>query len=545
MKRFILILSIASILNLFLSQDLIVSTNYGDIAGFYDEQTGNRNFLGIPYASPPIGPYRFKPPQPMSRWDHTLKADKFGASCNQVKNKYISDSVVANQSENCLFLNVFTPSNTNTTSPLAVMVWIHGGAFKSGSTTEPEYNANNLSKQTNVIVVSLNYRLGIFGFFASENLTKEDPEWNSSGNYGLLDQNMALLWVKENIAFFGGDPENITLFGESAGSFTICFHMLMPKSKGLFKRAILESGSCALPIGSQEKSLNRVVFYQDALSTYERFSKIPEGVGCHDKNMTCMRNISQEEIVNYQNSNTLDFLPYVDGVIVPGDPYQMFKNGLYHKVEVIIGTTLNEGTYFSENITYDEFVNRVKFFFPVHYSKILEFYPLSIYKSSYYALSQLLTDNIFLCPTRNFLKSLSANNSTAYQYLFVAVPSFLTDEDKLSWGSFHSSELQYVFNQPLNNWFNKNNSDFTKDDLVLSDQIMDFWSSFAKTGTPSSSRSLVEWDKFTISDQNYIKLNATELKIEKNLSESICDFYESLIAQPLKEESLHLKFLES
>jgi para-nitrobenzyl esterase len=519
-------LTIAMLLKLTLGDELIVTTKYGQIFGSYEESTGNRVFLGIPYASPPTGSLRFKPPQPPASWAPTiLKALQFGPWCLQKLDTSKKASAAAKLSEDCLYLNIWTPPNVS--GPLPVMVWINGSFFKLGTSSDPIFSGNNISKQGNVIVVTLNYRLGAFGFFASESLSKEDPNWPTSGNYGLLDQNMALQWVRENIGAFGGDPENVTLFGQSAGSFSICYHILMPKSKGLFKRAILQSGSCSYPVEVKGKQTNNIAVHQDFQSTLQEHLKFMKDLGCSD--ISCVRNRSDGEIKYFQDSFSFKFWPSIDGVVIPGDPLTLFKNGSYNKVDILIGTTLDDGSIYSLSYSYKQFESYIEVLFPNHYKRVLEIYPESTYKTGLKAFSQMWTDNYFVCPGRSLLNSLTANNGTAYQYVFAYPPSYMTEDDRLRYGAYHGAENTFVFNYPFDNNFNLNKQPFTKDELVLSSQMIDLWTSFAKTGIPSSSSSLINWDKFNNVDQSYIKLNIKELKIEKNLSKAMCDIYDEIL----------------
>lgn len=217
-----------------------VQTASGVVEGTTSADGKVQIFKGIPYAAPPVGALRWKEPQPVESWVRVRKATEFGARCMQW-NIY-SDMVFrdAGPSEDCLYLNVWTPA-TSADAKLPVMVWIHGGGFQAGATSEPRQDGENLAHK-GVVVVSMNYRLGIFGFFSHPELTKESPH-HASGNYGLLDQAAALEWVRKNIAAFGGDPEQVTIFGESAGSFSVSALMASPVSKGLIHQAMGESGA--------------------------------------------------------------------------------------------------------------------------------------------------------------------------------------------------------------------------------------------------------------------------------------------------------------
>src|SRR5579859_1123232 len=217
-----------------------VRTEAGTVEGSTNHDGKVQIFKGIPYAAPPVGALRWKEPQPVAKWEGVRKATEFGARCMQ--GNVFGDMVFrdAGTSEDCLYLNVWTPK-ASAEAKLPVMVWIYGGGFQAGATSEPRQDGEALAHR-GVVIVSMNYRLGIFGFFSHPELTKESAH-HASGNYGLLDQVAALEWVRKNIAAFGGDPENVTIFGESAGSFSVSALMASPRSKGLIHRAIGESGA--------------------------------------------------------------------------------------------------------------------------------------------------------------------------------------------------------------------------------------------------------------------------------------------------------------
>ena len=221
------------------SNPLVIKTDQGKVQGKMSADSQTRDFLGIPFAAPPVGPLRWKPPQPAAKWQGVRQATSFGSRCMQ-QERY-DDMVFRDpgESEDCLTLNVWAPAG-KPKGKLPVMVWIFGGGFAGGGTSEPRQDGEHLSHK-GVLVVSMNYRLGIFGFFATRELAAEDPH-HAAGNYGLLDELAAIQWVHRNIAAFGGDPDNVTIFGESAGSFAVSAQMASPLAKGLFAHAIGESG---------------------------------------------------------------------------------------------------------------------------------------------------------------------------------------------------------------------------------------------------------------------------------------------------------------
>ncbi|HYL98213.1 MAG TPA: carboxylesterase family protein, partial [Blastocatellia bacterium] len=241
-----LVASIALVLTSCILASAQVKTDAGMVEGTVSSDSTVRIFRGIRYAAPPVGNLRWKEPQPVTPWKGVKKADSFGPRCMQAP--IYSDMIFRDQtSEDCLFLNVWTPAKSSK-ERLPVMVWIYGGGFQAGSASEPRQDGENLAKK-GVIVVSMNYRLGVFGFLAHPDLTKESSH-HASGNYALLDQTAALRWVQKNIAAFGGDPKKVTIFGESAGSFSVSAQVASPLAAGLFQRAIGESGAF-FPVGGQ------------------------------------------------------------------------------------------------------------------------------------------------------------------------------------------------------------------------------------------------------------------------------------------------------
>src|SRR5580700_748032 len=234
------------------ADNLKIKTDKGKVQGKLSTDGQVRTFLGVPFAAPPVGPLRWKPPQPDTKWSGLRDATNFGNRCIQTNPFEDMRYRDPGQSEDCLSLNIWTPAkDKNATLP--VMVWIYGGGFVAGTTSEPRQDGEHLAHK-GVVVVSMNYRLGVFGFYAGQGLAEESPQ-HAAGNYGLMDQTAAIAWVKKNIKNFGGDPENITIFGESAGSFSVSAQMASPLAKGLFQHAIGESGAAFSNRGLRFKSL--------------------------------------------------------------------------------------------------------------------------------------------------------------------------------------------------------------------------------------------------------------------------------------------------
>ncbi len=314
--------------------NIVVTTKQGDVQGFTQNQV--TSFLGIPYAAAPVGDLRFHKPKPHSSWSETKDALSYGATCVQpytllaetLRPEYYQAFANSTFSEDCLFLNVYKPETS--TGGLPVMVWIHGGGFIVGSAEFVDFlRGDYVVQQGNVIVVSMNYRLGPFGFLAID-----DPDMDK--NVGLLDQVLALEWVRYNIQSFGGDPNKVSIFGESAGSMSVNFHMLSPLSKGLFYQAIMQSGSVGgyLPTTKQQA----------------QFSQYPlaKNVGCPSTEqpdiIKCLKNIPADTL-STASGLTIGGYPYVDGTFLPDQPEILYKSGQYNKVPSIIGTMSGKVRY--------------------------------------------------------------------------------------------------------------------------------------------------------------------------------------------------------
>ena len=285
---------------------------------------GVRAFLGIPFARPPVGALRWQRPQANEPWQDARDASHFGPRCPQPPSSDPLDVA----SEDCLYLNVWTPAVDR---PLPVMVWIHGGGNVNGSSFEPAYDGQFLARDYGIVLVSINYRLGVFGFFGAAGLAAES---GSAGNQGLWDQQLALHWVQKNIARFGGDASNVTIFGESAGSADVCYHVAAPGSRGLFQRAISESGGCT----------SRVA---DADSAQRTAAAFAERMGCTGADaLACLRSKSVRELVD--GAAAAGRFPIsVDGVFLPEQPRALFDRGDIARVPYILGSNTDEGSYWA------------------------------------------------------------------------------------------------------------------------------------------------------------------------------------------------------
>ncbi|MCJ7745002.1 MAG: carboxylesterase family protein, partial [Actinobacteria bacterium] len=325
-KKLILILLIVALLGVVLAvcpgcgRNLVAQTGLGKVKGQLGSD-GILAFKGIPYAKPPVGELRFKPPQPPKPWSDTLKAAMFGPVAPQKENQIGSGST-QEQSEDCLSLNVWTPGIDDKHRP--VMVWIHGGGFTFGSGSDEWYEGSTFSERGNVVMVTLNYRLGALGFLYLGGVG--GPDYAESGNLGLLDQVAALKWVRDNIAVFGGDPGNVTVFGESAGSMSVCALMGMPRAKGLFRRAIAESGALNL--------VNNVNFASGVTGKFMSCAGVTDIAG--------LRSLTTEQIMKAQSVLSdkegavgMSLAPVIDGIVIPEPPLHAIARGSAANVDFL------------------------------------------------------------------------------------------------------------------------------------------------------------------------------------------------------------------
>jgi para-nitrobenzyl esterase len=433
----------------------------GEIRGKLDGKV--RAFLAIPYAAPPVGDLRWRPPQPPAAWTGTLDATKLGSACAQTR---IRDQGVAG-SENCLFLNIYTPDTPDKSLP--VMVWIHGGTFVVGSGAQ--YDGHELAERGHLIVVTINYRLGPLGFLANRSLDGADPG-HLSGNYGLLDQQAALRWVKVNIEPFGGDPGRVTVAGESAGAISIGLQLVSPAAAGLFERAILESGPfLRLPTLAQAQT---------------RGDQFAAQLGC--SGAACMRSKSTAEVLNAIPASPISvgppvWFPVVDGHLIPSQPADAIAAGHLNRVPVINGSNHDEGTLFAafggKALSVQEFTAAMQSRFGGNAQRVLAAYPLADYPSPTQASAAGFGDVFFSCRILQAGELLSAW-VPVYQYEFddPNPPNVFTPHPPFPFGAYHGSEIQYVLGSILTK------SIATPAQRALAESMMGYWINFISTGEP-------------------------------------------------------------
>jgi para-nitrobenzyl esterase len=446
----------------------IVLTDGGKVEGTVEN--GIKVFRGIPFAAPPLGDLRWKAPKPVKPWKGILKADKFAPGSIQPQK--------LEQSEDCLYLNVWTPANADK-EKLPVMVWIHGGGFSMGATLEPTYYGQELTHK-GVIFVSIAYRLGVLGFFAHPDLSAESSH-KTSGNYGLLDQIAALKWVRKNISAFGGDPDKVTIFGESAGAISVSMLCASPLAKGLFRGAISESGGNFGPV--EKTRQDGIVSLKGAENLGVEYIK-RLGV----KSIAELRNADTQKLLN-DPSARMGFWPNADGYVIPDDQYKLYEAGKYNDVNVIVGTNSDEGAMFAMPIDPGAYKKGIEQRFGNFAGKILEAYPGNTKEQAQTSTADIFRETGFAWPSWAWARLQSrTGKSKVFMYYFSQQQpneSYLPIHPR---GAQHAAEIKYV----LKNIDVKSSSE---DDVKLSEIMATYWTNFAKYGDPNG-KNLPVWPEF-------------------------------------------------
>ena len=452
-----------------------VHIDSGLVSGIAGADPAVRVFLGIPYAAPPVGQLRWRPPQPAAHWDGVQKADEFGANCMQPAFRgRIPGANPPKMSEDCLFLNIWTAA-TSTRERRPVMVWIHPGGYQTGSGSSPVNNGEALAKK-GVVVVTINYRLGVFGFFSHPELTKES-EHHASGNYGFMDQVAALEWIQRNIAAFGGDPHRVTVFGDSAGAASIAILMGSPLAKGLFQRASGESGAwMGISVGPM----------RTLAEAEEAGVKMAEAL--HAQNLEDLRAMPAEDLLKGGRGGG----PVIDGWFLPEDVATTFAEGKQNDVPLISGSNEDEGTFFLQPTTAEKFIERSRARFGDQADAFLKLYPADTDEQANASQLAAFRDELAFVNRIWARAQAKTGHSKAFLYYFThqpPPPPGSTSRGGFGSGATHGSEAQYIFQNllPPRAW--------TDLDHQVSDMLSSYWVNFAKNGDPNG-KGLAKWPAF-------------------------------------------------
>ena len=491
MKDLLLILTLYSSCSLYAQQTNentskeapIVNIASGKIRGVTEGDVAV--FKGIPYAAPPVGEFRWRPPQPVSPWEGVYDASRFGPNCAQGGWGAAPGTIQEGSSEDCLYLNLWKPADTKLGAELPVMVWIHGGGFTGGSGSDPQIFGDQFTRQ-GIILVTFNYRLGRLGFFAFPALSREHPE-EPKGNYGYMDQIAALKWVQQNIAAFGGNPDNVTIFGFSAGGVSVHSLMTIPSAKGLFQKAINESGG-----GRDGVLTGRPINKENADSLYPvsaetigvNFARKQGIEGTDAAALARLRTLSVEEIVDGgqetdgQGGPRIYSGPILDGKLVVETAESAYKAGRQAKVPLIIGNCSAEigGNFVGSSSSKEELFSQ---FGDLEGEAKAAYDPYGN-KEFTEVITLFNTDWVWAEPARFVARAFVAKGEPVFMYNFGYVPANM--QEWMPYGAGHGSEVAYVFNN-LND--RRGAAEVTPEEEKLAQILNTYWANFAKTGNPN------------------------------------------------------------
>jgi para-nitrobenzyl esterase len=489
-----------------------VKLTAGQVMGAISPENENvSRFLGIPFAAPPMGDLRWRPPQAIDPWDGVRSAESFGPAPTQPIDPMLSLFGLQDgdeMSEDCLHLNVWTPaSDANESRP--VMVWIHGGGFRIGHAAHRMYNGVRLAER-GVVVVTINYRLNVAGGFAHPLLSEESGN-DASGNYALLDQIAALQWVRDNISTFGGNPKNVTIFGESAGGRSVSVLMTSPLAKDLFHKGICQSGALRDTGGTlAAREVQGVT--------------IAKAIGC-----STLPELRTADWRAMEDPFPFDSNPFVDGWVVPDTPEALYANGKIHNKPLLIGTNANEAGLFAQMLstpidTTAKFRAVVEEEFGPATTEILAAYPAASNVDAQGAWNALRTDMWFSLPARKQSRWLEAAGRQSYLYCLSRIPPWRGGK---TMGAHHGAEIAYVFGGGVR--CGSFDPDGAQDplDRALSDAIMCYWVNFAATGDPNGD-GLPDWTAYSSSDEDYLHF-ANTAAADTNLFRERLDVLEAAL----------------
>jgi len=465
-----------------------ITVDGGAVTGKWVANAGVRAYLGVPFAAPPTGDLRWKPPQPVTPWQGVRAATSFGPQCLQgggspksVYFEYSGGDLPMN--EDCLSLNVWTPAGP--VKDLPVMVWLYGGGFQVGSSSRPTFDGTRLAER-GVVMVSLNYRVGVLGFLAHPELAAESPQ-HASGNYGLLDQVAGLQWIKRNIAAFGGNPANVTIFGQSAGASSVVHLMASPLARGLFARAIAESTALSTTMPTRAEAEAQGKAFADKLAA---------------PTIVALRAKSGQEILDAKTPAG----PIVDGWFLPVDTYALFREGKEAPVPFLTGWNRNEGATFPHAASLVDYKKSVEDRFGKDADRVLKLYPAADDVTARLASKNIFRDTTFAWGTWTSARLHARHGQPTYLYFFDHPQPIATDQtysevdtpDKL--GTFHSSEYPYIFGT-----LDVLSRAWTAEDRALAVRLQSYWVNFARSGNPNGT-SLPQWPKLESSGTTTMQL---------------------------------------
>lgn len=483
-------------------------------------------FKGIPYAVPPVGIRRWKPAEPAPDWTGMRFATEFGPQCLQPQSPEdsIYYSPIPQMSEDCLYLNVWTPAPESDLADLPVMVWIHGGSLVSGAGSSPGYDGAELARK-GVVVVSINYRLNIFGYFSHPDLTDESPQ-GASGNYGTTDQIEALRWVQRNISAFGGNPENVTIFGESAGALSVSHLMVSPLASGLFHRAIMQSGYLpAMPLlrDAEARGVDCAKHIESALALSP------------NQSLATLRDLSASELLRASNeggfySTAENTMAVIDHWVFKGQTYELFEQGQQQDIPILVGFNSGETYSFFLELSLpipssaEAYIADVK----ARYGKLAEdyisVYPPSNLRETVYAPAR---DGFYGWSAERFARM--SNTGKAYLYYFDHVSPW-ADKHKL--GAFHGSEIIHVFNNTKYDDHIRagiqNNDTRYDTELAMADIMSDYWVSFAKNGKPEV-KEQPDWLPYLKDNRCYMAFTQGTARSDQNLLPGMFELHEAIV----------------
>jgi para-nitrobenzyl esterase len=503
-----------------------VRTTGGLVAGTTTSDGQIRIYYSIPYAAPPVGELRWQAPRPAAPWPGVRDATKVGPRCMQ--GRVFSDISFTDLSEDCLTLNIYTPAKA-ASDRLPVMVWIHGGGFVAGAGVEPRHDGEAFARK-GIVLVTINYRLGVFGFLAHPELTRESGR-NASGNWGMLDQVAALRWVTDNIAAFGGNPQNVTIFGESAGSFAVSALMASPLARGLFHKAIGESGAF-FPLGS-----SGTLAPERLAASEQRGVKLAELLGVDS--LVALRAKSAQEVLQAASKANLPTSPNLDGYFLPEDVYAIYAAGRQAHVPLLAGWNADEMraavTLRKDKPTVRSFTGETRKRFGADADAILKAYPAATDAEALEAAAALASDTFISYSTWKWIEMhLQTGQSPVYRYSFdrkIPVPEGnqvgRVAATSREIGARHAGEIEYVFGSlrislPKVPW--------EPGDRRLSEIMTTYWANFARTGDPNGP-GLPEWPRYEAKGRRILHLDVTIRDTEDVLRPR----YEALDAWVAKE----------